>query len=117
MSKKDDFKKFVLNKPELIDYVEKNNSSWQKLFEVYDLYGESSEVWNKYKINKSVNNNIDLKGIINTLKNIDLDSLEENLSSIQKVVGLVEEFTKKDEKDENIKPSEEKIDNIYGDDV
>lgn len=116
MSKKEEFKNFVLNKPELIDYVEKNRTTWQKLYEVYDLYGENSEVWNKYKDNKLLDSNIDLKNIINTFKNVNLDSLEENISSIQKVVGLVSEFTKKEDKEKNENIKEEKIDDIYGED-
>ena len=116
MSKKEEFKNFILNRPELIDYVESNKTTWQKLYEIYDLYGKDSDVWNKYKNTKIVDNNIDIRGIINQIKNINLDSLEENLSSIQKVVGLVSEFTKKDEENKEIIKKEEKIDNIYGDD-
>ncbi len=115
MSKKDEFKKFILNKPELIDYVQSNKTTWQKLFELYDLYGEDNSVWDKYKVSKVLPSELDLKGIISTLKNINLDSLEENISSIQKVVGLVEEFTKKEEVKTEVKPKEEKIEEIYGD--
>ena len=115
MSKKEEFKKFVLNKPELIDYVDSGKSTWQKLYEIYDLYGEKSDIWNKYRDLRINDNNIDLKGIINTIKNINLDSLEENISSIQKVVGLVSEFTKKEEEEEDKEVKEEKVDKIFGD--
>lgn len=115
MSKKDEFKKFILNKPELIDYVQSNKTTWQKLYELYDLYGEDNSVWDKYKVSKVIPNEIDLKGIISTLKKINLDSLEENISSIQKVVGLVEEFTKKEDTKPEVKPKEEKIEELYGD--
>ena len=113
MSKKEYFKKFIYNHTEFIDMVKNNKTTWQKLYELYDLYGEDENIWNKYK-SPSIKDNIDIKGLFNTLKNIDLDSLEENLSSIQKAVGLVEEFTKPTE-EEKIIPKEDKIDNIYGD--
>ena len=50
--------------------------------------------------------------------NIDINSLEENINNIQKAVGLVEEFTKKEDNDkkneENKEVKETKIDNLYG---
>ncbi len=112
MSKKEDFKKFIINHPEFIDYVKQNKSSWQSMFELYDLYGEDMNIWNRY-ISTPTNETINLKGLFNTLKNINLDSLEENISSIQKAVSLVEELTTK-EKEEDIKPKESNLDNIYG---
>ena len=108
MLKKDSFKKFVFAHPEFVDYVKKENISWQKLYELYDLYGEDMSIWNKY-ISKET---VDVNGLFNILKNINLDTLEENINSIQKAVGLVEELTKKEE--ENVVSKEEKIDKIYG---
>ena len=113
MSKKEDFKNYIFNHPEFIDMVKNNKTTWQKLYELYDLYGEDENIWNRYKT-PSIKDNIDIKGLFNILKNIDLDSLEENLSSIQKAVGLVSEFTKPSE-EEVIKPKEDKIEEIYGD--
>ena len=113
MSKKDEFKKFAYNHPEFIDMVKSNKTSWQKLYELYDLYGEDETIWKKYET-PTIKDNIDIKGLFNTLKNINLDSLEENISSIQKAVGLVEEFTKPTE-EEKIKPVEGTIDKIYED--
>ena len=109
MSKLDDFKKFVSIHPEFVDYVKNNNVSWQSLYELYDIYGENNAIWKKYMKEESIN----IKGLFNTLKNINLDSLEENISSIQKAVGLVEELTKPDVKEET-KSKEEKIDKLYG---
>ena len=113
MSKLDDFKKFISNHSEFVDLVNSNKTSWQKLYELYDLYGENESIWNKYKTN-SITDNIDIKNLLNTLKTIDLDSLEENISSIQKAVGIIEEFTKPTNKEE-IEANEEKIDKLYGD--
>ena len=114
MEKLDKFKKFVSNHPEFVDYVKKNNVSWQTLYELYDIYGEDDKVWNKY-IKNDIKNSINIKGLLSTLKNINLDFLEENISSIQKAVGLVEELTREDDKkDSEVKAKEEKIDKLYG---
>lgn len=114
MEKLDKFKKFVSNHPEFVDYVKKNNVSWQTLYELYDIYGEDDKVWNKY-IKNDIKDSINIKGLLNTLKNINLDSLEENISSIQKAVGLVEELTNDDDKKSSeVKVKEERIDKLYG---
>lgn len=114
MSKLDNFKKFVSIHPEFVDYIRNNNVSWQTLYELYDLYGEDEKIWKKY-MKKDIKDSISIDGLLNTVKNINLDSLEENISSIQKAVSLVEELTKKPEKKDNIPIKEEKIDTIYGD--
>ena len=109
-----DFKNFVKKNTNLIKFVESGETTWQKLYELYDLYGEDNNLWSRYTSN-SVNNNIDIKGLFKTLKNIDLDNLESNITSIQKAVGLVGELTKKEESEE-ITPKEESINTIYGSD-
>jgi len=116
MSKKDSFKNFIFNHPEFIEQVKLNNTSWQSLYELYDIYGEDEKIWSKYLTTKE-DTAFNIKNILNTIKNIDLNSLEENINNIQKAVGLVEEFTKKedsDNKDENKEVKETKIDNLYG---
>ena len=106
MSKLDNFKKFVSNHPEFADYVKKNNVSWQSFYELYDLYGEDDEIWKKY-IKDDISDQISIKGLLNTLKNI---------NSIQKAVGLVEELTRETKKEEEKAASkEEKINKLYGD--
>lgn len=113
MEKLDKFKRFVSNHPEFVDYVKKNNVSWQTLYELYDIYGEDNNVWNRY-IKSDGKDSINIKGLLNTLKNINLDSLEENISSIQKAVGLVEELTREGDEETYVKAKEEKIDKLYG---
>src|SRR5574344_2082222 len=95
MSKIDDFKLFVSKNPNLVDYVKKKNISWQNLFEIYDLYGEKDSIWKKYTIQES--STLNIKNILNTIKNININSLEENINSISKADGLVDELTKKEE--------------------
>ena len=93
MTKLDNFKKFISNHPDFIDAVRNNETTWQKLYELYDIYGENEEIWSKY-IKSLSKDNFSIKGLLNTIKSIDVTSLEENINSIQKAVSLVEELTK-----------------------
>lgn len=97
MTKIDNFKSFVRKNPNLITYVREKNTSWQELYELYDLYGEDPTIWNKY-LNKeekkieeqttSTSSTNPLNNILTMAKNIDADKLQDGLSSIQKAVDL-----------------------------
>lgn len=113
MSKLDDFKKFVSKHQEFVEYVKNNNTTWQSLYELYDIYGENEKVWEKY-ISKSTTESLNIKGLLNTLKNINLDSLQDNITSIQKAVGLVEELTRKGDENKTSPKKEENINRLYG---
>ena len=39
MNNKDNFKLFVKDHPELIDYVKDDRMTWQKFYEIYNIYG------------------------------------------------------------------------------
>ena len=47
---KETFKSFVRLHPELADKVVRGTVSWQQLYEIYELYGNNSSVWNTYFI-------------------------------------------------------------------
>ena len=112
MSKIEEFKKFMYRHPEYVDYAKSNNISFQTYFELYDIYGEDESVWKKYTT-KSIVDGINIKNVLSSIKNINLDSLEENISSIQKAVMLIEELVKKENTDTG-EGKEEKINNFYG---
>ena len=114
MTKLDNFKKFIGNHPDFIDVVRNNETTWQKLYELYDIYGENEEIWSKY-IKSSSKDSFSIKGLLNTIKSIDVTSLEENINSIQKAVSLVEELTRETKKEEKATPKESKIDTLYVD--
>lgn len=105
--KKDEFKEFVKKNPKLINYVKNNEMTWQKFYEMYDLYGESNEIWNEYTkevaTNSEVKNvskagiaGITLSEVVNWFKNVDLDGLQEGIGNMQRVIGVVQDLTKKD---------------------
>ena len=49
MSNIDNFKTFVKNNPSFATYIKNGSMTWQKFYELYDMYGESSSIWNEYK--------------------------------------------------------------------
>ncbi len=92
MDKKEEFKEFVKKNPRLLTFVKKGEMTWQKFYEMFDLYGENNSVWDDYlKIQekKEVNTSFDF------LKNIDLDSIQNGAQSLQRVLGLLGELSTK----------------------
>mgnify|MGYP001030228419 CR=1 FL=1 len=53
MDKLTNFKQFVKQNPSFIKFVKSNEMTWQKFYELYDLYGEESEVWDEYRNKKT----------------------------------------------------------------
>ncbi len=90
MDKKEAFKLFARNHPELVSSVKSGEASWQKLFEIYDIYGEDSKAWNTY-----FNRGNNITGITDIMKNIDMDSVQKHINTAQKALGIVQELTGK----------------------
>ncbi len=82
----DEFKNFVKKNPSLIKYVNNGEMTWQKFYEMYDLYGEESDVWKDYIKGASV---VSLTDLLSHFKNINLDSIQNGVNSIQKVLGIL----------------------------
>ena len=93
MDKKEQFKSFISNHPELINYIKNKEMSFQDFYEIYDIYGEDNNTWNKY-FNNNIDNKSDIKDII---KNVNFDSIGKHVDNAQKVVGIIQELTKKSE--------------------
>lgn len=70
----DDFKAFVKTIPAIREEVVKGRYTWQQLYEFYVLYGEDDKMWEPYKHNRT-----DLTGLLDILKNVDLDALSKVL--------------------------------------
>ena len=91
---KEEFKNFVKNKPESIDYIEDNTMTWQKFYEMYDLYGENDSVWDSYIVKEikeevKTTSNVGLNDIVSWFKNVDLDKMQESIGSVQRVLGVL----------------------------
>ena len=100
MSKKEEFKLFVKNNPILINHVQKGEMNWQKFYELFDLYGEDKEIWKDYlniteKKAVAAASAIGIAEFFNFFKQIDLNGVQEGIGSLQRVVGLMQDFTGK----------------------
>ncbi|MBR1413168.1 MAG: hypothetical protein IJ574_00660 [Bacilli bacterium] len=96
MNKKEDFKAFVKNHPQLISYVKNNEMTWQQFYEIYDIYGEDEETWNKYVLNNNVSSlPSSLNNIKDLVKGIDLNTIHKHIGTAQKALGVIEELTTK----------------------
>ena len=95
MTNIDNFKSFVKKNPKLITFVKNGSMSWQKFYELYDLYGEDDNVWNEYvkeekkEVKQETRNNTNsLSNIVEMAKNIDAAKLQDGITSIQKAISL-----------------------------
>lgn len=91
MDKKEEFKTFINKHPELIEYIKNKEMTMQNFYELYDVYGESEEIWNKY-FNNSNNKLDDLSKLV---KKINIESIEHHVNNAQKVLDILNELTKK----------------------
>ena len=104
MKSKEDFKTFVKAHPELISYVKNGEMTWQKFYELYNLYDEDDNAWAPFIKKESINNNdnnINFKNItsmagvseiFNMIKNIKPGVIQQNITSIQKFLGFISDF-------------------------
>lgn len=98
MTKKEEFKSFVKNNPILVNYIKNEEMTWQKFYEIYDLYGEDAEAWKNYITPKEI---IETKktspDIMDFIKGINLDSVKEGINSLQRVLSVIGDLTIKDD--------------------
>lgn len=103
---KDAFKKFVAKNPILITKVKNEETTWQKLYEIYNLYEEDEKVWKSYlessdeskeeDTNKNFNTSSIMDSFGDYLKNVDMAQVQSGITNIQKVLGLVSDLFIKD---------------------
>lgn len=109
MANKEEFKTFVKDHPKLIGHVKNGEMNWQKFYELYDLYGQESDVWDTYlkepEVRKEVKeaakataSSIGMSDVVNFIKGVNLEELQSGVSSLQRVVGVLQDFGKKDTK-------------------
>lgn len=93
MDKKVLFKEFVSHHPELLTYIKNKENTWQDFYEIYDIYGEDENVWNKYFNNAT--NDASIGELTQIFKNINMDNVQKHINNAQKAVSLIQELTTK----------------------
>lgn len=80
--------------------------SWQKFYEMYDIYGENNSVWLKYQTSTNIDTtnttttksmastvgDTSIKDLFNMVKKIDLESVRKGAEGLQKAIALVQDF-------------------------
>ena len=79
--------------------VDNKETTWQSLYETYDLFGKDADVFkeNNEKV-KSENGtrNSGSNSLLKMLEGVNLDKINENLEGMKKILGVLGEFTKKE---------------------
>lgn len=86
MNNLDNFKQFIKQNPSFASYIKDDSMTWQKFYELYDMYGEESSIWDEYKETKKKSTT--LNDILSLAKNIDVDKFQDGVNSLSKAVGL-----------------------------
>jgi len=119
----ENFKNFVRERPKLNEAVENNEKSWQEFYNMFELYGPDSSVWDRY-------NNAAAKGVASALgafslaelfgmfKNINMSDLQRGIGSVQKGIGYLQSLStdKREDKTENKSSYESRPVHKYFDD-
>lgn len=90
---KDKFISFVRENPSILDYVKRNNISWQSLYEVYTIYGDDKKIWDKYLDNKESS----VDELVSMIKKVNLESIRKVVDSLQKTLNIVQDIAGKEE--------------------
>lgn len=91
MNNKNEFKLFVKRHPILAKFVNNGTMTWQKFYEMYDMYGDDSSVWNDY-LNVASSS---FTGLSDFVKNMDFDTIQSGVNSLQRVISLLQEMSSK----------------------
>ena len=84
MDNLDEFKAFLKTIPSIKEDVLSHRYTWQQIYEIYTMYGENDHFFDPYK-----NHSVDFNGVLEIIKNVDLNALSSSLQSIEKVLGVV----------------------------
>lgn len=99
MEKKNEFKDFIKENPELINKVKSGEKSWQDYYKLYNEHGNDRSVWDTYRNAKSNLNssaNLGIDSISKMIKNVNMDSIQKHIGTAQKALGFIKDMTAKD---------------------
>jgi hypothetical protein len=98
-SRMDQFRDFVNVHPLLREEVRNGRRTWQNIYEEWVLYGDSTSEWNKYTESttkpktETANNSLNMdsiKSIVGYVKNINPDSINKTLNTVQRVIQIIQ---------------------------
>ena len=115
MDKKTLFKEFISKHPELVTYIKNKENTWQDFYEIYDIYGDDENAWNKYFNNETTTNTATLGELTKMFKNVNMDNVQKHINNAQKAVNLIQELTKKSTTSEIISKTPRPITKFFGD--
>ncbi|MEG1505957.1 MAG: spore coat protein YlbD [Bacilli bacterium] len=98
MANREEFKSFIKTKPELVKYVQNGEMTWQKFYELYDLYGTNETVWSKYELDEdrgTAGVAESISKITNMVKSVDMNSIKSHINTAQKALDFVQDLTTK----------------------
>ena len=92
----EEFKEFIKNKPYLKEKVKNNETTWQELYERYDLYGKDDEIFKEETKEKDEKDD-SLSSFINMISGLDVDKISDGLNGMKKILNILSEITVNDE--------------------
>lgn len=100
---KEEFKTFVKANPQLVSYVNHGDMTWQKFYEMHELYGDNHDIWNDYKNKLSpttnstpVSSGYTANDFMNVIKSMDSTKVKKGITSAQKFLNALQGFVKDD---------------------
>lgn len=105
----ENFRDFIKDKEYLQKKVKSGETTWQELYEHYDLFGENDEIFNapqdetKTDENETKKNTEDKKddstmtSLFTLLSGLDVDKISDGLNGMKKVLNILSEVTKQED--------------------
>ena len=106
MSRLEEFRDFAKTKPHLKVLVENGTYSWQDLFERWDIYGETDEIFQEKKEEpvseetsqpEKEEKKEGFTSILDAISGFDADKISDGLNGMKKILSILGEVTKPDE--------------------
>lgn len=84
------FKQFIKTLPNVNQAVHDGRYTWQQLYEHYVLYGPDDNLWQEFRLKG--NKGLDINGLVNMLRDIDLEAMMNSMQSLEKILGIAAAF-------------------------